>query len=142
MSEPISTTIASTTATKSGLGVGVFVTAVLFSDPAYAWMSIIGAAVGIISMAHTLFGKGSMVKLTRVQISLEMFKAFILGVGAMPLMFLVISQGVFEKFFGIAPGEVSLSVSLVLSFVLSWYFVPILDAIVGRFLKRTNDDKA
>ena len=141
MSEPIITTIASTTAVKSGVATGVFVTAAIFSDPAYAWMSIIGAAVGIISMAHTLFGKGNKLKLTRVQISLEIFKAFVLGVGAMPLLFLLISQGVFEKFLGIAPGEVSLSVALVLAFVLSWYFVPILDAVAGRLIRKAGNDK-
>lgn len=73
MSEP-TTVIITTSAVKSGWGTGVFVTAAIFSGPAYVWMSIIGAAVGVISMAHTLFGKGSKVKLTRVQISLEMFK--------------------------------------------------------------------
>ena len=134
--------ISSSVAAKSGATVGIFITAAIFSDPAYAWMSIVGAAVGVISMAHTLFGKGSEVKLTRVQISLEMFKAFVLGVGAMPLLFLLISQGVFEKFLGIAPGEVSLSVALVLAFVLSWYFVPILDAVAGRLIRKVGDDKA
>jgi hypothetical protein len=117
---------------KAGVGVGLFATAVVFTDPAYAWMAVAGAAVGIGSAFHTIFSVKDE-SFTRMQVTAVMMKSFILGLVSMPMVFLALTEGVLVKLFGIELGEVSISLSIVTSFAASWYFVPVLDAIVEKF---------
>jgi hypothetical protein len=120
--------------TKAGVGVGLFATAVIFTDPAFAWMAIGGAIIGIGSAFHTIFSVKD-ISFSKAQITAVMIKAFLLGLVSMPMTFLALTEGVLVKLMGVELGEVSISLSIVTSFAMAWYFTPILDSIVDKFRK-------
>ena len=121
--------------TKAGVGMGLFATAIIFTDPAYKWMAIVGAIVGIGSAFHTLFESKDL-SFTKRQVSAVMVKAFTLGIVAMPMTFLGITEGLLKKMIGVELGEVSISLSIVSAFAMSWYFTPILDSVVNKFREK------
>jgi hypothetical protein len=120
--------------TKAGVGMGLFATAVIFTDPAFAWMAVGGAVVGIGSAFHTIFSVKD-IPFSKAQITAVMIKAFVLGLVSMPMTFLAITEGVLVRLMGTELGEVSTSLAIVTSFTMSWYFTPILDSIVDKFRK-------
>ena len=116
---------------KVGVSAGLLSTAVIFTDPAYGYMALMGAIIGIASTFHTIYSDKDR-SFNKMQITAEMIKAFTLGLVAMPLSFLVISQGLLEEILKIEVGEISMSLSLVASFAFSWYFTLIIDIILKK----------
>jgi len=127
------------TSAKIGVTTGLFTTAVIFTDPAYGYMALMGAIVGIASTFHTIYSERER-KFNKMQVTAEMIKAFMLGLIAMPLSFLAISQGILSKIMGIETGEISMSLSLVASFAFSWYFTAIVDILLKNKKRRRDYD--
>ncbi|HIP61509.1 MAG TPA: hypothetical protein EYG98_03040 [Sulfurovum sp.] len=123
-----------TVAKVGGVSTGLFASAVIFTDPAFMWMSLVGAIISVISTFHTIFSDVN-TKFTKMQRISELLKGFVLGLVAMPLGFLLISEGIFSKLIGIELGALSLSLSFVSAFLFSWFMIPIVDTILIKFKK-------
>ena len=137
MNVPIVETTAVTSA-KVGVSAGLLSTAVIFTDPAYGYMALIGSLVGIASTFHTIYSDKTR-SFNKLEVTAEMVKAFVLGLISMPLSFLAITQGLLDKMLNLELGEFSLSLSLVMSFGFAWYFTTIVDIIIKKRRGRSRD---
>jgi len=124
--------VVNTAMAKAGVSVGLFGTAIIFTDPAFAWMAIAGSVMGLVSAFHTIFEEKE-VRFSKMQITAILSKSFFLGLVSMPLLFFAIYEGVLIKLIGVEHGQISTSLSIATAFAGSWYFTPIVDSIVTRF---------
>lgn len=146
MAEPITST--TLLAIKGGTMIatgGLLAELVIFNDPAYAILAIVGAIVSASGVIHELFN--NLDKPTKGKVVAEILKGVVLGFLAIPFWFLTLStvggEVAFRLFEIESATKLGNSVWLMVSFALAWYTVPIYDwatrqvAIKGR---RNNDD--
>lgn len=129
MTEPISST---TMAIKAGTMVatgGLLAELIIFNDPAYAILAIVGAVVSVSGVIHELFNNTE--DLTNGKVAAEVIKGIVLGFLAIPFWFLTLSTMGGEialRLFEIESAtKLGKSVWLMISFALAWYTVPIYD---------------
>lgn len=131
----------------------VIAEAVIFADASYIYLAIVGALVSMFGVAHEIYGTGHneySVKETVV----ELIKGVALGVLAIPFWYLIFTTtgaGLMLKYFGVETVQESFSsLSLIISFGMAWFTVPIFDFIaktipamigsyVGKFISRKGD---
>lgn len=100
---------------------------VIFNDELYKYLALVGAIVSMFGVLHEVL-RNRPIQHTPAQILAEIIKGLVLGVLAIPLFYLVLSEGgepIIEKLFGVKVGGVGNSVWLIISFAMSWYTVPI-----------------
>lgn len=111
---------------------GVLADAVIFSDVSYLYLAIVGALVSTFGVAHEVYGKGHTDYSMKEKVA-ELIKGLALGIIAIPLWYLLftaILPGLINKYFGFYPDpEIFTSLSLIVSFGLSWFTVPIFDYV-------------
>ena len=124
-----------TTAIKAGTMLatgGVVADAVIFADISYMYLAIVGALVSGFGVAHDIYGSGHREYSVKETLA-ELLKGIALGLLAIPFWFLVltgIGGDMLHKYFDIVPDYSTFnSLSLIVSFGLSWFTVPIFDFI-------------
>lgn len=123
------------TAIKAGTMVatgGVVADAVIFADISYMYLAITGALVSAFGVAHDIYGSGHREYSVKETLA-ELLKGIALGILAIPFWFLIltgIGGDMLHKYFDIVPDYSTFnSLSLIVSFGLSWFTVPIFDFI-------------
>lgn len=102
----------------------------LFNDPTYIYLAIVGAMVSMFGVIHEVFSNND--KTYKIyEIIVEIIKGIILGLVVIPMWYLSITEGVLGKILKLDIGQVSNSLALIISFIASWYTVPIFDWITG-----------
>jgi hypothetical protein len=128
--------VSTTTATiKAGTMVttgSVIADAAIFSDITYLYLAIIGAFVSVTGVAHEVFGQHRH-KYSAGAIAMELLKGLALGVLAIPFWYLTLASigpGAIKEYLGVVVETSTFtSLSLIISFGLSWFTVPIFDII-------------
>lgn len=110
---------------------GIAADMAILNDHIYLYLAITGGIVSMLGVFHEVFGHGSD-NYTIAEVLVEVVKGIVLGVIAIPFWFLVITEGIMVRITGIDLGQVSSSLALIISFVLSWYTVPIFEWIVSK----------
>ncbi len=121
------------TAVKAGTMVatgGVMADAVIFSDVSYLYLALVGALVSGFGVMHDLFGAGHE-EHSVGEIAAELIKGIALGVLAIPFWYLTltgIGGDALHEYLSVSKNsETFTSLSLIVSFGLSWFTVPIFD---------------
>ena len=118
---------------------GLVADLIIFNDPAYAQLSLVGAVVSASGVIHEISNKGDIAKLKALA---EVLKGIVLGLLAIPFWYLLLSdignslaQKIFE-FDGIS--KIGKSVWLMVSFGMAWYTVPIFNWMVKAVVSIMN----
>ncbi len=130
MGEPVTTA----TVVKAGAMMasgGMMADIVLFQDKAYMYLAVVGAITSMFGVLHDVFSEDSKAY-TKMQIMVEAIKGLLLGILAIPMWYLVITEGVLSHLLGYKDMSISNSLALIASFGASWYTVPIFDGVVKR----------
>ena len=105
---------------------------IIFNDPMYKYLAIVGALVSASGVLHELYNNENKKSLGAA--FTEVIKGIWLGFLAIPLWFLLLSglgDKILGKLFEIQiEQKIEKSVWLMISFVMSWYTVPISNWIV------------
>ena len=139
------------TAIKAGTMVatgGVVADAVIFADVSYVYLAIVGALVSAFGVAHDIYGAGHAEYSIKETLA-ELLKGVALGVLAIPFWFLLLTGvggDTIHNYLGIVPDHSTFnSLSLIISFGLSWFTVPIFDfiaktipSLAGSLVKRVT----
>ena len=122
------------TAIKGGtmISTGVLADAIIFSDISFLYLAIVGALVSAFGVAHDIFGTNHK-QHTIGEMLAELMKGVALGVLAIPFWYIIITSFGGEMLSDhldvvLDPGTFT-SLSLIIAFGLSWFTVPIFDAI-------------
>ena len=133
--------VATSTVIKTGSMVatgGVMADAVIFADAAYMYLAIVGAIVSTFGVVHEIYGSGHKEYSIKEALA-ELLKGIALGVLAIPFWFLIltgIGGDIIHESAGIARDPSTFtSLSLLVSFGLSWFTVPIFDFIAKTIPK-------
>jgi len=110
---------------------GLLADVVLFTDHSYMYLAATGAVVSMFGVVHEVFGHDSDEYTVREAVA-EMIKGLVLGFISIPFWFFVLTEGLLGRVAGIELGQVSNSLSLIISFALSWYTVPLFGWIVYK----------
>ena len=117
----------------------VLADAIIFADVSYLYLAIVGALVSGFGVMHDLFGSGHKDH-SVAEIAAELVKGVALGVLAIPFWYLVltgIGGDALHEYLSVSKNsETFTSLSLIVSFGLSWFTVPIFD-----FLAKAIPDK-
>jgi hypothetical protein len=112
---------------------------IIFNDPSYIPLSLVGAIVSASGVIHEL-SKHDEVKLFKALA--EVLKGIVLGLLAIPLWYLLLTDAgndVIKEIFGFAePTKVGKSVMLIISFMLSWFTVPLFNWFFQSSIKVAN----
>jgi len=137
MAEPV---VTAATTIKGGAMVasgGLMASLVIFTDDSYRYLAIIGAIVSMFGVLHEVFGEHTG-EYSCIQVCAEVIKGIALGLLAIPFWYLSITEGVAQNLFKIDLGQVSNSLSLIVSFALSWYTVPIFNWLSSFAIRKTG----
>jgi len=137
MAEPI----AAITVVKGGAMItsaSLMADLVIFTDGTYLYLAIVGAIVSMFGVLHEVFGEHTKVY-TLSAVLVEIGKGIFLGILAIPFWYLALTEGVAASVFKIELGQVSNSLSLIVSFALSWYTVPIFNWLSSFIMRKAKD---
>jgi len=141
MPEPISTTASAIKAGTMLATTGLIAELVIFQDPIYKYLALVGAIVSMFGVLHEVYGEHSK-DYKGGEIAVEILKGLALGFLAIPFWYLIITEGVIQDMLDKEIGQVSSSLSLIISFGFSWHTIPVFNAIVNviqsitRIIKR------
>jgi len=122
------------TGIKAGtmVSTGVIADAIIFSDVSYFYLAIVGALVSGFGVIHHVYGQDHKVYSISETV-VEIIKGVALGLLAIPFWYIVLTSvgdDLLIKYFGVTPDPATFtSLSLIISFGLSWFTVPIFDFI-------------
>ena len=118
---------------------GLVADLVIFNDPAYIPLALVGAIVSASGVIHELSNADELKKLKAVA---EVLKGMTLGLLAIPFWFLMLSDignQLAQKLFDLnEPTRVGKSVWLMVSFGMAWYTVPIFNWLVNTVVSIMN----
>lgn len=116
---------------------------IIFNDPIFLWLSIIGASTSVLGVLHDIYQSKSIVGAR--QIIVELLKAFFLGGILTPMFFMAymhVGDKLVEAFLGVKGiGGIFNSFWFLLSVLTSWYSVLIWGTIVNRRIKKVKNEK-
>ena len=103
---------------------------IIFQDPCYICLAIIGAIVSMFGVVHEVYGEHTK-DYTAKEIAAEVVKGVALGFLAIPFWYLTITEGLLQNLVGLNVGQVSNSLALIVAFGLSWYTIPVFNTIAS-----------
>lgn len=118
---------------------GLVADLIIFNDPAYVVLSLVGAVVSVSGVVHEISNRGGM---TIWKALGEVLKGLVLGFLAIPFWYLLLSDignSLAQKLFdfdGIS--KIGKSVWLMVSFGMAWYTVPIFNWLVKAVVSIMN----
>ena len=140
MAEPVSTTTGAIAVGAMLTTGGLIADLIIFNDGMYLWLAITGAIVSMLGVLHEIL-KHKPLEHTAWQIAGELLKGLILGILAIPFWYLVLSSAgelLVARIFGFKLPPMVDSVWLIASFYLSWFTVPMIDAVARGFKSMKN----
>jgi len=138
MAEPVSTAAVVIKGGAMLTSASLMADLVIFTDDTYWYLAAVGAVVSSFGVLHEVFGEHTK-KYTLDEILVEIVKGLALGVLAIPFWYLAITEGVAMSILKIDLGQVSNSLSLIVSFALSWYTVPIFNWMASFVTRKAKD---
>ncbi len=114
---------------------------IIFNDPMYSTLSIVGAVVSATGVLHEVFHDDD--KRSVPAILSEVLKGAMIGLLAIPLWYLVLSSigsTIVQKAIDIEGAcKIADSVWLMVSFAMAWYTVPLFNFIVYKVKIKSKD---
>lgn len=109
---------------------GVMAEVAIFADASYLYLALVGAMVSVFGVAHEVFGAQGRYYSTKGAL-MELLKGIVLGVLAMPFWFIMLTSigpSILKNYMELIPNPSTFSsISLIISFCLAWFTVPIVD---------------